>query len=60
MDSKVTVLIPFYNPGAYILEALDSVYAQTYKGWKIILIDDASTDGSLVKLNITWKIHESN
>ena len=55
MDSKVTVVIPFYNPGAYILEALDSVYAQTYKDWKIILIDDASTDGSLAKIKYYLK-----
>ncbi|MFJ7367553.1 glycosyltransferase family 2 protein [Peribacillus frigoritolerans] len=50
MESKVTVVIPFYNPGAYILEALDSVYAQTYKDWKIILIDDGSTDDTVVKI----------
>ncbi|MCK2018299.1 glycosyltransferase family 2 protein [Peribacillus frigoritolerans] len=50
MESKVTVVIPFYNPGAYILEALDSVYAQTYKDWKIILIDDGSTDDTVAKI----------
>ncbi|MBT2719668.1 glycosyltransferase family 2 protein [Bacillus sp. ISL-46] len=42
--SEVTVLIPFYNPGAYIREALASVFAQTYQDWQLILIDDASTD----------------
>lgn len=47
MGSKVTVLIPFYNPGYHILEALDSVYAQTYKDWKLILIDDGSTENVL-------------
>lgn len=47
MGSKVTVLIPFYNPGSYILEALDSVFLQTYKDWQIILIDDASTDNTV-------------
>lgn len=47
MESKVTVLIPFYNPGEYIFEALDSVFAQTFKNWKIILIDDASTDNTV-------------
>ncbi|QIZ10666.1 glycosyltransferase family 2 protein [Priestia megaterium] len=42
--SEVTVLIPFYNPGAYIREALASVFAQSYQDWQLILIDDASTD----------------
>jgi glycosyltransferase involved in cell wall biosynthesis len=45
-NSKVTVLIPFYNPGAYIIEALDSVFGQTYQDWQLILVDDASTDNS--------------
>jgi glycosyltransferase involved in cell wall biosynthesis len=47
MTSKVTVLIPFYNPGRYLVEAIESVFSQTYKNWKLILINDASTDNSL-------------
>lgn len=41
--SKVTVLIPFYNPGKYLKEAVESVLMQTYENWKLILIDDGST-----------------
>ena len=47
MTSQVTVLIPFYNPGRYLVEAIESVFSQTYKKWKLILINDASTDNSL-------------
>jgi glycosyltransferase involved in cell wall biosynthesis len=47
MGADVTVLIPSYNPGRYLLEALDSVFKQTYKNWHIIVIDDASTDNSI-------------
>ena len=47
MSSKVTVLIPFYNPGRYLVDAIESVFSQTYKNWKLILINDASTDDSL-------------
>ena len=47
MSSKVTVLIPFYNPGRYLVDAIESVFSQTYKNWKLILINDASTDHSL-------------
>lgn len=47
MKAKVTVLIPSYNPGCYLVKALDSVFNQTYQNWQIILVDDASTDDSL-------------
>lgn len=46
MEAQVTVLIPFYNPGHYLVEAIESVYAQTYNKWKILLVNDASTDNS--------------
>ncbi|HHX76790.1 MAG TPA: glycosyltransferase family 2 protein [Firmicutes bacterium] len=47
MNPQVTVLIPSFNPGAYLVDALRSVFGQTYPGWRIILVDDASTDNSL-------------
>lgn len=49
MESEVTVIIPSYNPGDYLTEALKSVFNQTYSDWKLILINDASTDNSLLK-----------
>lgn len=49
MTTGITVLIPSYNAGDYLREALESVFSQTYRNWKIILIDDASTDNSLSK-----------
>lgn len=47
MGKKVTVLIPFYNPGSYIQQAIDSVFYQTHSEWDLILINDASTDNSI-------------
>ncbi|MCQ6559708.1 glycosyltransferase family 2 protein [Paenibacillus mendelii] len=44
MESQVTVLIPFYNAGRYLKEAVESVFMQTYTDWELILIDDCSTD----------------
>ena len=41
-----SVLIANYNNGKYLMEAINSVYAQTYTNWEIILVDDASTDNS--------------
>lgn len=41
-----SVLIAQYNNGKYLQEAVDSVKAQTYNNWEIILVDDCSTDNS--------------
>ncbi|HEX9287644.1 MAG TPA: glycosyltransferase family A protein, partial [Thermoanaerobaculia bacterium] len=40
----VTVVIPCYNLGAYVSEAVQSVLDQTYSDFEILLIDDGSTD----------------
>jgi len=43
---NIDVIIPNYNKGEYLKECLDSVLNQTYKNWKIYLIDDCSNDSS--------------
>lgn len=47
MGVEVTVVIPFYNPGKYINEAIESVLQQTYSHWKMVLVNDGSTDDSV-------------
>lgn len=41
-SSNVTVIIPCYNDGQYIMEALQSIYKQTLLPEKIIIVDDGS------------------
>jgi glycosyltransferase involved in cell wall biosynthesis len=42
----VSIIMNCYNGQKYLREAIDSVYAQTYKNWGIIFWDNASTDKS--------------
>lgn len=50
LSSKVSIVMGVYNEEKYILNALDSLFSQTYQNIEIIVIDDASTDGTIEKM----------
>ncbi len=42
----LTVIVPVYNVAPYLANCLDSILAQTFTDFEVILVDDGSTDGS--------------
>lgn len=63
---RVSIIICFYNEEKYLQEAVDSVFAQTYDDWELLLVDDGSSDSStdlaknlanIYKFKITYLEH---
>lgn len=46
MDQTISVIIPCYNQGRFLKNAIDSVMNQTYTNWECIIVDDGSSDNT--------------
>ena len=47
---SIAVIIPFYNVGASIFDAIKSLQLQTFKDWTVVLVDDGSSDDTSIAL----------
>jgi glycosyltransferase involved in cell wall biosynthesis len=50
MMNKIKIIIPFYNPGSFLEQCVATAMSQKYDDYKVIFVDDMSTDGSYDKL----------
>lgn len=48
MEALVSIIVPIYNKEKYLKECLKSIETQSYSNIEILLIDDGSTDSSLL------------
>lgn len=46
MAGLVSIIMPSYNTAPFIAESIQSVLAQNYKDWELIIVDDCSTDNT--------------
>ncbi|MDA0890506.1 MAG: glycosyltransferase family 2 protein [Bacteroidetes bacterium] len=52
MNSLVSIITPCYNSSKFIEDCINSVLAQTYTNWEMIIVDDFSTDNSKEKITV--------
>ncbi len=49
-ENLVSIIVPVYNVSAYIDITIQSVLSQTYTDWELLLVEDCSTDDTLVRM----------
>lgn len=46
MNDLISIVLPVYNGERFLRASIDSVLAQTYKNWELLVVDDCSTDST--------------
>ena len=60
MNSLVSIITPSYNSKEFIKDTIDSVLAQSYKNWEMIIVDDCSSDNSVDYIFSQGVIHHTS
>ena len=55
---KVSIIVPMYNAEKFIGKTIESVLAQTYQNWEMLIMNDVSTDNSLAIVSLYAKKDE--
>jgi len=55
---KVSIIVPMYNAEKFIGKTIESVLAQTYQNWEMLIMNDVSTDNSLAIVSMYAKKDE--
>ena len=55
---KVSIIVPMYNAEKFIGKTIESVLAQTYQNWEMLIMNDVSTDNSLAIVSLYAKKNE--
>ena len=51
MSPKISIIVPSYNHASFLQERFESIFNQTYTNFELIILDDASQDGSQLYLS---------
>ena len=53
--NQIDIVLPTFNSEKSITDTINSIINQSFKNWRIIIVDDASTDRTISILKIFYK-----
>jgi glycosyltransferase involved in cell wall biosynthesis len=59
MNGLVSIITPMFNSEAFIVDTINSITAQTYTNWELLLIDDRSSDHTIEIVNRFTEKHSN-
>ena len=53
--NQIDIVLPTFNSEKFIIKTINSIINQSFKNWRIIIVDDASTDRTVSILKIFYE-----